>query len=901
MSFVFSPLRNAWIDSTGSTGSAHPQRSRLLLIGLLALPLCVALPIEPAWAASTQKKNDARGQPAQKAQKTMKAEGSKSPRAARAPTGKAATKDKGRDKRDQGTRKTVATPERRSAPARKAAPRSAAKPLVPPPSAGISSRAGSVELQELPAPVLQTSPQLRELLPGSTRQSAPTFIYGDRITSQTDLQTKVEGNAEIRRGDTVIRADQLEYVAPEDLAKARGDIYLNRAGNVYQGPQLELKMESFEGFLLNPTYQLLVNGAYGRADRVVFVGEKKLAIENATYSTCQRQPGPSWMPAWVFRADKLDLDLNEDTGVAEGATLEFKGVKTPKLPPVSFPLSEKRKSGFLPPTVLVDNLSGVELLLPYYWDIAPNRDATFYPSIKSRRGVDLGGEFRYLEDSYRGQVRGSYMPYDALRDGKARWGTSIQHNGVVNPGFSSLGPLGLNLNVNRVSDDSYWRDFPRGSPSLVQRLLPSTGSLALAQGDFSASASALKWQTLQDPASPIIPPYDRLPQLKARYSRFDVAGFDYAVDGDFTRFSADRALTKQTDAQRTFTLAQLSRPFLAPGYFVTPKVQLHATHYNFDDMLANGATSADRVVPTFSLDNGLIFERDASFFGRAFRQTLEPRAFYVYTPYRDQSQIPIYDTARHDFNFASIYTENAFVGNDRIADNNLLTLGVTTRLFDAASGAEAARFGIAQRLRFKDQRVTLPGEAPVVDRFSDLLLGTTINWTQQWRLDSTVQYNPKDGQSERVSVGGRYTPSNYRSISAAYRFQRGLNESIDIGWQWPLNDLFGDRGSNLGPGQGQGPGRWYSVGRLNYSVPDKRLVDGIVGIEYDGGCWLGRVVFERLQHTPTSGNTRVMFQLEFVGFSRIGSSPLKTLRTNVPRYQFLREQTTTPSRFGNYD
>ncbi len=893
--FVFSPLRTAW---TSTAGTAKSWFARVSAAGLMTAPLVLALGAHPALAAQKEKKNETRTQSAaaqkkdaQKASPAAKGAGKSAPResAKAAKAGKAGKANKSDSMAKTGKASKAAQ-----------AAKAPSKPLKPLPSAQVNPRLRTVDAQ-LPTPALRTTPQLRELLPGATRQGAPTFIYGDRITSQTDLQTSVEGSAEVRRGDTVIRADQLQYLAPEDLAKARGNIYLNRAGNVYEGPQLELKMESFEGFLLNPKYRLLVNNAYGQADRVVFVGEKKVAIENATYSTCQRQPGPSWMPAWVFRADKLDLDLSEDTGTAEGATLEFKGVKTPKLPAVSFPLSEKRKSGFLPPTVLVDNLSGVELLLPYYWDIAPNRDATFYPSIKSRRGVDLGGEFRYLEDNYRGQVRGSYMPYDALRGGAARWGTSVQHNGIVNSGIDGIGPLGLNLNVNRVSDDNYWRDFPRGSPSLVQRLLPSTGSLSWARDNLSVRASALKWQTLQDPASPIIPPYNRLPQFTARYSRFDVGGFDYSVDGDYTRFSADRALTNQTDAQRSFSLAQLSRPFLAPGYFVTPKVQLHATHYAFDDMLSNGATSADRVVPTFSLDNGLIFERDASFFGRAFRQTLEPRAFYVYTPFRDQSRVPIYDTARHDFNFASIYTENAFVGNDRIADNNLLTLGVTTRLFDAASGAEAARFGIAQRLRFSDQRVTLPGETPVADRFSDLLLGSTINWTQKWRMDTTVQYNPKAGQSERVSIGGRYTPSNYRSISAAYRFQRGLNESIDIGWQWPLNDLFGDRGLNLGAGQGQGPGRWYTVGRLNYSMPDKRLVDGIVGFEYDGGCWLGRVVLERLQHTPTAGNTRVMFQLEFVGFSRVGSSPLQTLRTNVPRYQFLREQTTTPSRFGNYD
>ena len=775
-------------------------------------------------------------------------------------------------------------------------------PVAPPPDPAALplASASSLATRPFPTPLLKASPQLREVLPQSARKDAPTFIYGDRIRSQTDLETAIEGNAEIRRGDTVIRADQLEYEAPNDLAKAKGDVYLNRSGNVYRGPELQLKIESFEGFVRRPSYQLLVNDAHGQAERAVFIDDKRVAIEKATYSTCRRQPGPSWAPAWVFRADKLDLDLEDESGRAEGARLEFKGVETPRLPSFSFPLSEKRKSGWLPPTVLLDNVSGAEVIQPYYWDIAPNRDATLYTSVMSRRGVDVGGEFRYLENGYRGQFRGDYMPYDALRD-HSRWGYSLQHNGALSTGLSSLGPLGLNVNLNRVSDDNYWRDFPRASPSLVQRLLPNDASLGWGRGNFSASLRTLKWQTLQDVTSPIVPPYDRLPQFAARYARLDMGGFDYSLDGDFTHFSADRSLTNQPDARRTFSLAQISRPFLAPGWFVTPKAQLHATHYDFDAPLANGTESANRTVPTLSLDSGLIFERDASLFGRAFRQTLEPRAFYVYTPYRDQSLLPVYDTARNDFNFASVYTENAFVGNDRIVDNNLLTLGVTTRLYDPATGAEAARFGIAQRLRFKDQRVTLPGETPTTDRFSDLLVGTTINWTERWRLDSTVQYNAKAGRSERVTVGGRYTPSDYRSVSAAYRLQRNLSESIDVGWQWPIGDLFGDRGSDLGPGQGQGPGRWYSVGRLNYSMFDKKLVDGIVGFEYDGGCWLGRVVLERLQHSTTSATTRVMFQLEFVGFSRIGSSPLQTLKANVPRYQFLREQTSTPSRFGNYD
>ncbi len=300
-----------------------------------------------------------------------------------------------------------------------------------------------------------------------------------------------------------------------------------------------------------------------------------------------------------------------------------------------------------------------------------------------------------------------------------------------------------------------------------------------------------------------------------------------------------------------------------------------------------------------------MFERDARYFGRDFLQTLEPRAFYTYTPYRDQRLLPIYDTAVNDFNFASIYTENAFGGQDRLADNNLLTLGVTTRLLDPDTGAEAARFGVAQRVRFSDQEVTMPGGSPVNERLSDVLLGAGINWTPQWGFESTVQYNPKTGRSLRTTVGARYSPGNYRTVSAAYRMQKvtGLitepSEQIDVGWQWPLNDLWGDRGDK----PSSAGGRWYSVGRLNYSLQDRKLVDTVVGLEYESCCWIGRVVLERLQRSVTSSNTRLMFQIEFIGFSRLslGSNPLSSLKQNVPRYQFLRESVSTPSRFTHYD
>jgi len=749
-------------------------------------------------------------------------------------------------------------------------------------------------------PALRSSPLLQEKIPDAVRSQLPVFVKGDHISGQTDLNAVIEGNAELRRGDTVIHADRLDYDVPEDLAKARGKVRINRAGNVYEGTALELRVDAFEGFFSDARYRFLATQAHGESKRVDFIDKDRAVVHAATYTTCQIGDEASWQPDWVLRASVIRIDNEESVGTAENAVLEFKGVSLPPIPYISFPLSDKRKSGLLPPTIGLDSRDGVAYSQPYYWNIAPNRDATLRAALMTKRGANLGGEFRYLEPSYKGQISGDVMPGDRLRD-RMRWSYSGQHQGMLDTG---IGGVGLNINVNRVSDDNYWRDFGRASEPLRQRLLPNDASLSWGANDMSATVRTLKWQTLQDVNSPIVPPYDRMPQMQWRYVPSQLGGgLDATVELDTTRFQAARALTNQPNADRSYAMAAVSRPFLAPGGFITPRLQLHATTYQFDTGLSNGDRSASRTLPTFSLDSGLVFERDAAYFGRSFLQTLEPRAFYTYTPYRDQSRLPVYDTAANDFNFATIYTENAFGGNDRIADNNLLTLGVSTRLLDPNTGAEAARFGIAQRVRFSDQQVTLPGGAPVSERLSDVLLGAGITWTPQWGFDSTVQYNPKTGRSIRSTIGARYSPGNYRTVSAAYRLQRGTSEQIDIGWQWPLNDLWGDKGKDLGPGRGQGGNRWYTVGRLNYSLQDRKLVDTVVGLEYDSCCWIGRVVLERLQSGVTTSNTRLLFQVEFVGFSRLslGSSPLETFKQHVPRYQYLREQVSTPSRFTNYD
>jgi LPS-assembly protein len=800
---------------------------------------------------------------------------------------------------------------------------------------GLLGNALTVYAQSEGAPPLLLKPSslLQESIRDDARKQLPTFLESNTLTGRPDLETSLSGQVTIRRGEMLLKADEVDYDQVNDFAKARGHVYINRSGNVYQGPALDIQMDAFEGFFTQPSYQLLKNKAYGKADRIDFIDPANSVMHNADFTTCQRKPGPNWVPDWFFKGDKITLDTDRNVGVADGASLRFKGVPILPVPSIDFPLSDERKSGLLPPTFGVDNIGGLEFTQPYYWNLAPNRDITFSPTYWSNRGMRLSTELRYLESlapqpPFQGQMRFDYMEKDALRDGTRRWGMQYSHVGLVNPAYAR-GALGLNVNINRVSDDNYWKDFAVIGGNGIQRLLSNDVGVNWTNGIYTYGMRTQMWQTLQDlsnlTGNRITPPFNRVPQFTARMQRINVEGFDFSIDGDLTRFESarDYECTNGTayrsacapNADRAVALAQVSRPFTTPYGYLTPKLQMNSRSYQFSGGLPinnpyysahAGQSGASVTVPTFSLDTSVAFERSARLFNRGWVQTLEPRAFYVYTPYRDQNYLPNYDSGGNSFNFASIFTENAFGGYDRISDSKLLTVGATSRFIDPDTGAEGARFGLAQRLRMKEQRVTMPDDITGKTGISDLLAGASVALSKSWAVDTTVQYNQKTDNFLRRMVSGRYNPGSYRVVSAAYRTENTeagvpASRQVDVGWQWPLHDLWGGADSQSTDGRGLGEGRWYSVARMNYNPLDKKMVESVIGFEYDAGCWLSRVVAERLQVTDGLARQRLLFQLEFVGFSRIGTNAMGSLRTNVPRYQPLRQPSMTPSRFGNYD
>ena len=775
------------------------------------------------------------------------------------------------------------------------------RPLLP---AGLALMALHVPAQASDGLVLELEPSdaLVEQVRGA-QDPTPTFVSGQQVGGEADVSTIITGDAQLRRRGVVIQADKIEHNLVTDNVLIEGNVRVNQQGNRFTGPKAEINIGTTEGYFTSPDFEInSLNGVgqgHGRASLIEFKGPDLTEAKDVVYSTCPRPSAGTWLPDWVVTASSITFDQNEDTGTAKNAVLRFKGVPLIGSPWISFPLSDARKSGFLPPTVNIDNNSGLELTVPYYLNIAPNHDATLYPTLMSKRGVDLAGEYRYLGTAYSGRLRAAYMPNDSLRD-QDRWGWAWQHQ----QGLKASGlPLTLRTNINQVSDGDYWRDFPRTTTSLTERLLANDVALTTGENLWSASAGVYKWETLQtSDTDAITPPYDRYQlayRVGSRGNKGQLAGLDWSVETELTEF--DRPDINTLDGTRTVVVANTSHRFETLGGYLQPALRVHSRHYDLDTALTSGDWSGRRrasvTVPTLSLDGGVVFEADRGL----SKQTLEPRFLFAQTPYRKQDGLPNYDSGKTDFNLSSIYSPYAFSGNDRIADGRNVTMGLTSRWFNE-NGREVFNVTAAQRLRLRDQFQDIAdGAAVQTERLSDVLLGGAYNPSDRWRLDGVAQLDQDTNRYTRVTARATYHPGSYRTVSLAYRLQRDVSELWDVSWQWPLNDLWGDAGSDLGQGRGLGAPRWYSVGRVNYSQTDGRIADMVTGLEYDAGCWLGRVVLERAQTSASEANDRILFQLEFVGFSRVGANPLETLSNNIPRYQYLRQEVNPPSRFQNYD
>lgn len=698
------------------------------------------------------------------------------------------------------------------------------------------------------------------------REKGPTTIDADQIEGVGGQEVTARGKVELRQDDTVIFSEFLKYNREFGRIEADGGVRLRQGNDRFSGPRLKYDSRDHTGVLEEPSFVLRGDQpGRGKAERVDFLGADHFRLKNGSFTSCE--PGRD---DWRFDLSELDLDYTTQTGTLRDGSLKFFDTTIAPIPWMSFPLENRRKSGFLSPAYTQSSRGGLELSLPFYWNISPERDATITPRYISRRGMMLLGEYRYIDRKHLGEAHYEALPNDKAA-GRTRSAFSLVHHQTFTSDLSGF------VDLNKVSDNRYYVDlFSRVSQTSTVNL-PRQGFLQYNGSGYFLQSRVQRFQTLQDPLSPVVSPYHRVPQLTFGASKNDVGGVgDFALPAEYVRFIHPT----QVEGQRFIMNPTFTAPLVAPGYFLTPRVGLRYGGYNLQNAAVGVPDGQTVTIPWLSVDSGLIFERRFGLAGRNFAQTLEPRLYYLRVPFRDQSRIPLFDTGLADFNYAQIFSENRFAGNDRLGDANQLTAAITTRVLGETSGQELLRATVGQRFYFKNEEVSLsPTSELRTYKSSDLLASVAGRISQLWSFDTAYQYNGRLSLTERFNASMRYSPELAKVVNLGYRYTRDALKQIDISGQWPMQT------------------GWYGIGRYNYSLKDGRLLEGIAGLEYNAGCWIMRVVAQRLQAATQVASTTVFVQLELGDFARLGSDPRDLLRRTVPGYTstHLRPQQTIPS------
>jgi LPS-assembly protein len=703
------------------------------------------------------------------------------------------------------------------------------------------------------------------------RDSGAIFFRGDALEGVVDREVTATGKVELRTRRETVLADWLRYDFGADEIWARGDVLLRQGIDWISGPEVRFKRGTETGFFTSPRYYIGENGARGSAAEIRFKGPELYEATNARYTTCVAP-----REDWYIRMDELEVDKARVVGTAHDATVFFLGAPIAYSPWLEFPLSNERKSGFLTPVFGSSGTRGFDATMPYYLNLAPNYDATLTPRIMTKRGFQLGGQFRYLGYDGQGGVEAEDLPHDRVT-GTDRYAMSWKHNQSFDafvPGLSGY------VNLNKASDDTYFSDLSDRVALTSLTTLPREGGFSYTHGPWVVLARAQAFQTLQDPTAPVTPPYNRVPQLLATLQDTDWLGLTFAGAGEYAYFRQPTLTT----GQRVYAWPTVAWSRQGASWYVTAGTGVHMREYDLNEIRPDVSSTQSYVIPISSVDAGTVFERDWKAWGITGVQTLEPRAFYVYIPYRNQSNAPIFDTAVDDFNFGQLFSVNRYLGNDRIGDANQLSLALTSRIIDGETGTERLRVAVGERFYFNDQRVVL-NEGPRSANTSDFLLGIEGRLSDSWALIGLWQYNYDTSQTERVNTGARYTPAPGRALSVSYRYSRQyvdpvLNQNelnqFDLAGQWPVDENF------------------TLLGRWNYSIIGSKTLEAVAGVEYNAGCWVLRLVGQRLTTTTQTASNSVYLQIELNGLARFGTSPLDLLRRSVPGYLKTNDPTVSP-------
>jgi LPS-assembly protein len=688
----------------------------------------------------------------------------------------------------------------------------------------------------------------------------------------------LHGNVEVRQGDRTIRTDEAQIDRDNGTVRSDGHIDYSDPLVHVTGAAGSYSQEKGADFR-DAQFALRQRAARGTAQDLALTPQGIVNLKAVTFTTC-----PVNDNSWRIKASSIDLDTNNKIGTGHDAQIDFMGVPLMYLPWLSFPLSSDRKSGFLFPGIGNTSSSGVQVSVPYYWNIAPNADFTFEPIIYSKRGADLGGDFRFLTESQHGELDWNYLPYD--RDyGAARSRVQLLDLWELPNDFR------LDVNAENVSDREYFEDFSQGPEGASTAFVERRATLSYRSEHWKVDGEAQEYQTVDYTLPETDRPYARVPRLAvdADYSLGPGGLLRYGFASEVVDFQHVESPVVVTEGWRADVMPLVSLDLTGPGYFVRPAFAWRATQYELTKFAPTQLEhSPSRTLPITSFDTGLLFERSTG--SRDQRKlTLEPRLLYLDVPYRDQSQLPVFDTAIPDLNPVQLFRTNRYVGADRVSDANQVSFGLTSRLLDAQSGQQFIAGTFGQTYYFETPRVTLPGEVPLTGTRSDFVAQLSLAAFQDWSADAGVQWDPQNQRSERTNVNLQYKPGLNKVLNFAYRYERFTTtteqvpqlvngvvtvvptpvqqgfDQLEFSGAWPIAQ------------------KWSVFAREVYAlrnpqppppaamVPESTELERFLGFEYRSCCWRVRVGARRfVSNHDGSQSTGVWLQLELNGLAGVG-------------------------------
>ncbi len=690
---------------------------------------------------------------------------------------------------------------------------------------------------------------------GPARDASPTQVQADALDVSGEKVTTFRGRVELTRADQWVGTDALVYRHENETWESPGPLRFEDGGVRVAAASADGDQAAERVRLRNVEYQLL-DGTLGNgtAGAVVREGERSTLVD-ALFSTC-----PPGQRQWAFEAETIEIDDAAKRGVAQNAVLRLGDVPVLWLPWISFPTTSERRSGLLAPKVGLQDENGFDYEQPIYLNLAPNMDATLTPRWMSRRGLMLGGEFRYLGAASAGQVEGDYLADDD-RTGDDRGFFRWQHFSALSPNWYAT------ANLQDVSDREYFRDLGDNFGQNTLSLLDSSLALNGRGRYWSTGLSLERWEAANPAVLPGSEPYARLPRLRGQWLQPMLPWLDLGVSAEAVRFQHDDL----PGGRRVDLKPSVRLNFGGASWFVNPEFALRHTSYTLerDPRLpaARSDLSPDRSTTISSLDAGLLFERETSLFGSDYVQTLEPRLYYLRVPYRVQDDLPLFDTQPLSFSWPGLFRQNRYTGADRQSDANQATLAVTTRLLDADDGRERLSASLGRVHYFDPPRVAIPGERLPANDGSAYVGELDWRVSDAWSVSMAQQWNPGAFGTDLSAVRTQWRFSERGVMNASYRYRKDLIEQTDVSFAAPIN------------------ANWRAVGRWAWSLRDRRTQEALGGLEWRSCCVAVRVLArDYVRDLNGDRNLGVYLEIELNGIGSFGRDSERLLSDAILGY-----------------